>query len=400
MISQIQKLLEIFFGFLFSTNFIIILIISIVLYHFFRFIIRDNSYKKSYNNFKEIEKVKLEDLRETPLVNIIVPAWKEGEIFKGCLLKLKKLRYPYLKVIVNAGGSEETINIANSYKNDEKFTILYQKAGEGKLKAINDCLNYVTEGIVYLIDADIYLENKVFFQLLYSVLKGDEKIAISLIKPHNSIKNRDLVQYVFINRYPWFLRKFSKYTKSVSQNTIISYEVIKDIKEFSEGKLADDGHVIGSDLRKRGYKIFVMSNYMVESFNFPLKIKDYISQNLRWLENFLFTAYKEKKFNFIKFIGLVFISLYIYITPFLLFFNFNLFFIGIALILSMYFKKIRKILFFKSKNEKNSINLTVIFYIKMIYYIYVDLLMNFIAFFEFLFYRKAYKKRKNLLQIK
>ncbi len=399
MISRIQKILEIIFGFLFSTNFIIILIILIILYHLFQFVRRDKSYKKSYNNFKGMDKVKLEDLRETPLVNIIVPAWKEGKIFKDCLLKLKKLRYPYLNVIVNAGGSQETISIAESFKNDMKFSIIYQKTGQGKIKAINDCLRLVSEGIVYLIDADIYLDDDIFFQMLYSILNDNQKVAISMIKPHNSIRNRDLVKYVLINRNPWFLHKYSRYAKFISQNTIISYDVITNVRKFTEGRLADDGYVMGADIRKKGYQIFVISNSMVESYNYPLTLKDYLNQNLRWLENFLFTTFKENKLRFTKFLGLTFISIYIYISPLLIFLNPNVFYIGIALIFSMYLKKLRKILFLITTNGKTSLNLNPKFYIKLLFYIYFDLLMNIIVSFEMLFYRKAYKKRKNLLKI-
>ena len=56
-----------------------------------------------------------------------------------------KLTYPWLKEIVNAGGSEETINIVNSFKKHDNFTIIYQK-GERKIKAINDCLEQHVKG--------------------------------------------------------------------------------------------------------------------------------------------------------------------------------------------------------------------------------------------------------------
>ena len=59
----------------------------------------------------KIEHVKLEDLNEYPLINIIIPAWKEGIIFEQCLLELLNLSYPNIKVIVNAGGDEKTIEI-------------------------------------------------------------------------------------------------------------------------------------------------------------------------------------------------------------------------------------------------------------------------------------------------
>ena len=82
-------------------------------------LIRDRKYAKPFKNLKEPENISLEDLKEFPLVNIIVPAWNEGELFRQCLESITRLKYPKLRVIVNAGGSEETIDIANSFKNYE-----------------------------------------------------------------------------------------------------------------------------------------------------------------------------------------------------------------------------------------------------------------------------------------
>lgn len=397
MLFLIQSMYDIILNLIFSLQFVIFLFLFIILYHIFFYFIRDRSYIIAFKNSIDPEINSINDLIETPLVTIIVPAWNEGEIFNGCLLEINKLSYPNLKVIVNAGGSDETINIAASFKKNTNFSVIYQKTGQGKIKAINDCLRHVSEGIVYLIDADIYLDDDIFFHMRNSILNDNHKIAISMIKPHNSIRNRDLVKYVLINRNPWFLHKYSKYSKFISQNTIISYDVIKNVSKFTEGMLADDGYVMGSDIRKKGYQIFVISNSMVESFNYPLEVKDYINQNLRWLENFLFTTFKENKLRFAKFLGLTFISIYIYLSPLLIFLNPNTFYIGMALIFSMYLKKLRKILFLISTNGKTSLNLNPKFYIKLLFYIYLDLLMNIIVSFEMLFFRKAYKKRKNLL---
>lgn len=399
MINLLTEFLQTICKFISSANFVLILLFFIVFSHLILFFIRDKNYISALENIKAFKPLSLQDFDNLPTVNIIVPAWKEGEIFNGCLLQISKLSYPNLKVIVNAGGSDETINIAESFKKNTNFSVIYQKTGQGKIKAINDCLRHVSEGIVYLIDADIYLDDDIFFHMLNSILNDNQKIAISMIKPHNSIRNRDLVKYVLINRNPWFLRKYSKYAKFISQNTIISYDVIKNVSKFTEGRLADDGYVMGSDIRKKGYQIFVISNSMVESYNYPLEVKDYLNQNLRWLGNFLFTTFKENKLRFAKFLGLTFISIYIYISPLLIFLNPNTFYVGMALIFSMYLKKLRKILFLITTNGKTSLNLNPKFYIKLLFYIYFDLLMNIIVSFEMLFYRKGYKKRKNLLKI-
>ncbi|MBY9005952.1 MAG: glycosyltransferase family 2 protein, partial [Candidatus Lokiarchaeota archaeon] len=104
-----------------------------------------------FNSYQDPEIISLDDLESLPLVNIIVPAWKEGKEFERCLNSIKSLSYPNLKIIVNAGGNEETMRIAESFKKNNNFIILHQKSGAdrpslGKIKAINDCLKYIEEG--------------------------------------------------------------------------------------------------------------------------------------------------------------------------------------------------------------------------------------------------------------
>ncbi len=395
LINQINNIIELSLNFILSINFIIILVIFILSYSIVKYYIRDRKYITTLKEFREIERVTIEDLKDRPLVNIIIPAWKEGEIFNGCLLSIMKLTYPKLNIIVNAGGSEETISIANSFKKHDNFTIINQKEGEGKIKAINDCLKYISEGIVYLIDADIYLDDEIFFQMLYSIINNKEKVTVSRTKPHKSIQNKDLAKYLYFNRNPWFSHQFSLYSKIITQNTILSYEIIDKVSPFSEGISSDDNLVIGLDIRNKGYKIINIQN-MVESFNFPIKIKDYYTQNLRWIENSQIFNLKNNKIKFFKFFFVFLISICLLIFSFLLFVNLYLFLFGFLILLSYYLKKIRKVIFYKLNNKKDAIPVNFKFFFKLIYYIYIDALVVIIAFFEILFYRKAYKKRKNL----
>lgn len=397
LINQFQYIIILALNLIFSINFIILFISIIIFYHLILLIFRDNKYKNLYKSFEESKDISLDNLIDIPLVNIIIPAWKEGEILRGCLFSITKLEYPRLQVIINAGGSEETVNIANSFKADCKFNIIYQKAGEGKVKAINDCLNHITEGIIYLIDADMYLTDKIFLSTIYEVINKHKEIVVARDKPHESIKNKDLVKYICINRNFKFNRRPTRETNFITQNTAIKYDVIKKIGKFKEKQLIDDGISMGFDLISKGYKIYYLIESRVESFNYPQNIISYITQNLRWIENDLSRKHKNRKFKILKFIGLVGISFYILITPLFLIINIYLFFLGIILFLNMYLKKIRKILFFNLTAENNSITFKPYFFLKLNIFILIDLIMNIIALFELIFYKKAYKKRKNLI---
>ena len=396
LLNQIKNLIELSLNFVLSINFIISIAIFTLLYHILKYVLIDRKHIKALKESRETKWVTIEDLKDKPLTNIIVPAWKEGEIFKGCLLSILKLTYPNLKVIVNAGGSEDTINIANSFKKYDNFTILYQTAGEGKIKAINDCLKHTSEGIIYFIDADMYLTDEIFFWMLYLIINENKEIVASLYRPDESIESIDIVKYAFFNRYEPFFKSIATNRKDqISAHTCMKYSVIKSVGKLTEKRPFDDNSSISLDLYTKGYSVY-RSSKLVKSFTYPKKIIEYMNQNLRWVENAQFLNLKNNKVRFFKFILIFLISIYIFISPFLLFCNIYFFFIGILILLSYYLKKIRKVIFYKLNNKKDSICLNFKFFIKLIYYIYVDALVVIIAFFEILFYRKAYKKRKNL----
>ncbi|MFX1303258.1 MAG: glycosyltransferase [Promethearchaeota archaeon] len=396
LVNQVRIFIENLIGIIFSVYFIIFLLCMILIYHILAYFIKDKKYIGTIKKGKNTKETQISSLTEFPLVNIIIPAWNEGEIFRGCLKCIKNLTYPNLKVLINAGGSEKTIEIAESYKNFENFKILYQKKGEGKIKAINDCLAHISEGLVYLIDADTYLDDEIFLKTIHPLINENNNVIVVRVKPHKSLKSNNLVKYLVINRNIKFRGYISNKIKYVSQNTGLKYEVIKKLKKFSENKLSDDGLAIGSDLMSQGFKIKLLDD-QVESFNFPTKIKGYIKQNLRWIENSLFASKRNRKVRILKFIGLVCISFYFFLSFFLAFLNIYLFLFGLFLLLSLYLKRIRKMVFFKKTKENRKISFQFSFFLFMIYFIIVDLLINIIVFLEMIFFRKAYKKRKNLL---
>jgi len=369
----------------------ITLIINILVY----FLV-DRKYIKNAKKFWGSDHSKMEDLNFFPLVNIIVPAWKEGENFKKCLLSITKLSYPNLKVIVNAGGSEETINIANSFKNYKNFIILRQKEGGGKIKAINDALYQVSEGIVNFIDADFYLSDENLINLLYPIVNRNQDVVISSSKPYKSKINKDLVKYIYISRYSKKKNRFSRHNKLISSNTCLKYEVIKSVGKFPEKQLLGDGRVIGTSIINKGYKILKIY-HPIEVFDYPEKIRVFISQNVRWIENSLLFRYRNNKIKFIKAIFSLFMGIYILIFPFFILLNFGLFMIGLCLLLNFYLKTIRYYTFYiKTKEQKEFQKTHFIFFIKIFYYIYIEIIIKILSFFELIFNKKKYRERKNI----
>jgi len=400
LINQVLVLIIDFLLFISLIPVIYSIIILIIFYHIIIFFIKDRIYIKAFNKYKDIETISIEDLNKIPLVTIIVPSWNEKVIFKQCLESISKLTYPKLNVIVNAGGSEETIKIAKSFENYSNFRILQQEAG-GKIKAINDCFKYISEGVLYLVDADVYVTDETLLRMLIPLTNYNEDIVTGGARPLKSQENINLVKYLYMNRNLSFRRKFSRYNLNMisGADTTLKYDVIKAIGKFSENSVYSVEVSQGEDLLSKGYKFYRLTDYRGQVYTkVPDTIKIWIRQKIRWNENSIVYTYQHKKIGLVLYFSLFIISFYLLIFPFLMFFNLNFGLICIFLLFNIYLKKMRRVLFNKLTIQKEFFKkLNLMFFIKILFYIYIEALVYVYIIFEMIIFgNKKLKKRKNL----
>ncbi len=384
---------------------ILILIFIIFSIHLFLYVLRDRKYLRFFKKYYDPESISLNDLKSKPQVNIIIPAWKEGQLFKECLCSLNNLSYPNLKIIVNAGGNEETLEIANSFKKFDRFIILHQKGGAdrpslGKVKAINECIKYINEGIVYFIDADSYLNDEILLRVIYPIINLNEDLVVGGVRPIKSQENNDFVKYLLFDRFTSFRFKYSRYSNNktiTGQNFCLKYEIIKSIGLFTENQNIATDRSMGFDTFSKGYKAYQLRDYRHRIYvDYSGTINEYIRQKTIWIENSLIYSYKYKKIRLIKFFLLYFISLVILIFPFLYFLDFGLFFIGSLILLYFYLIKIRKFLFFISLvDKKNYEKYSFIFFLKLIFFLYIDAFIIIRIPIHYIFFKGKLKKKSS-----
>jgi len=395
---DLLKLINQIINSLTQVQYIFLIILVIIIYHVIAYLLRDKSYIKRVQQLKNKKRITIRDLTSKPLITFVIPAWKEEKVLELTLNSILSLSYPNYKVIVNAGGNKDTIRIANSFRNYDNFTILKQEAGKGKIKAINDALEYISEGIIYLMDADVQVNDHLVSNMLYPIINENENVVTAALKPHNSIIHKDLVKFLYIDRNNRFRKKLQRYIDVIGIITAMNYNVIQYVIKFTQGKFSDDGRVIGKDLKSQKYKIYFNLDLLGETYNYPNTISNFIPQQLRWMENAFYRRREERRKLFIvkKTIATL-ISIYLLISPFL-FFNINLIMIGLYILLFIYLEKIRKIIFYKKTDASLlEFNLSLFFYIKIIFYIYLGAFLNIIVAIEIIFFKSKYKKRKNII---
>ncbi|MHA1250813.1 MAG: glycosyltransferase [Candidatus Helarchaeota archaeon] len=404
LIYFILDFIDKFIDFTNSINVIFILLIFVFIYHTILFFLKDRKLIQTYNKFSDIKNISLKSLKEVPLINILIPAWKEGEVFRECLNSIVKLNYPKLKVIVNAGGNEQTMDIVNSFKNHKNFTILHQKGGStrpslGKIKALNECINYVNEGLVYFIDADSYLTDEILLRMIFPIVNMKENIVVGGVRPLKTQENKILVKYLQFERNANFKRKFKRYSDIktfAGANTCIKYDILKKIGKFSTDKKYSTDRSMGEDIISKGFKFYRLHDYEHRIYvEFPNSIKEFVRQKTIWAENFLiYTLKKKSLLNLLKVLILSFISFYMILFPILIIYNVGLFGIGFSIFLSVLLKKIRKYIFFKSTiSRQHKIKYPKWFIFSLIFFIYIEALNNFLIPFHFIYYITMLKKK-------
>lgn len=393
---NIIAIIEIIFQFIDSFNAILLVLIILIFFQTYLFI-KDRINFKKLQTFKD-PKFDLNELENFPLVNFIVPAWNEGEILRDCLNSLKNLNYPNLKIIVNAGGSELTENIVNYFKKYNNFIILKQKPGIGKIGALNEALDYITEGLVYMIDGDVIFNQEIFLRVIGPLINLDENVVSgSDIRPLKYQEDKYLPKYLEI-RYIRF-KKFERYLDKniMGANCCLKHEVIKKIGKFSLNTFVAEDISRTIDIRKAGYEIYHLTSYKARLYHkFPENSAEAIDQRIRWLENSFFYSIQFKKSQLIRFIALIFISSIIIISPILFVFYLNLFFISLIIICFLFINIIRRVIIYKSLRTKKDKILNIKFYLRFFFYIYIESLVNLYVFFRVIFLgrKKIYEKRK------
>lgn len=391
-----------FYNYITSLNGFLSILIIIIIYHLILFFTRDRSYYRAIINEKDPESILIADLKSLPEITVIIPAWKENEVFKQALTSLTNLSYPNLKVIVNAGGDQKTLQIADSFQKFDNFLILRQESGTsraatGKIKALNDCLSYLKGGIVFLTDADVTFTDEIILRMIYPIVNLGEDVVIGGVRPLESQEDSDLVLYLKINRNANFKSKFSRYQKGhvSGANTALKHEVIKAIGKFNEKNIYAEDRSRGEDIELRGYKIYKLTDYRGRIYTeLPDNLKVWYNQKLRWNENFITFSYQKKKINLLKPLFLFFYSLIILIFPFLSVVSPFFLVIFIFLLFNSYLKKLRKLFFYRRTvpiQFRKSFSL--IFYFEIIGFIFLEALIYVVLPFDLVVFLRTIKRK-------
>lgn len=220
---------------------------------------------------------------EPPRVSILIPAWNEAAHLGRCLDSVRALRYPNREVIVCAGGTDGTLEIARRYA-DRRVIVLEQKPGEGKQRALQRCLEHATGEIVFLTDADCVLDDESFERAMIPVVTGESEVTTGSRRPLDEQEADPLVVYQWMHHLFMESHLPDEVDVLFGINAAIRREALERAGGFTAPAPIGTDWLLGRRLREAGYAIRFVPLSRVRT-EYPVDLRTYLRQQSRWFRN-------------------------------------------------------------------------------------------------------------------
>ena len=116
-------------------------------------------------------------------ISIIVSAFNAEKYIENCLEKLLKQTYENIEIIVIEDGSnDDTKKIIKTFESNDKIKIIYNDGNKGLSFSRNAGIAAANGEYIGFIDADDYIDNNFYEELMNSIIKNKSEIAITDMK--------------------------------------------------------------------------------------------------------------------------------------------------------------------------------------------------------------------------
>lgn len=220
---------------------------------------------------------------EAPRVSILLPAWNEAEYIGDCLAAIRGLRYPDLELVLCAGGTDGTLDLARRFA-PPGAVVLEQRPGEGKQRALGGCLEYATGSIIFLTDADCVLDDETFERTLEPVLQGEEVVTTGTRQPLDGQRSHPLVAFQW-SHHLWMQASAPMYVDTLDGvNAAIRRDILERVGGFSAPAPIGTDYALSRQLQDAGYRIRFVPHSRVRTA-YCTGVGEYLRQRSRWFRN-------------------------------------------------------------------------------------------------------------------
>lgn len=218
-----------------------------------------------------------------PTVSVLVAAWNEEANVERHVRSFGALRYPHRELILCAGGRDRTYAVAAGLTGD-RVTVLEQRLGEGKQRALRRCLERARGTVVFLTDADCLFDDDSFERTIYPVVTRRERVCTGGSRPYPEMK---IVPFVVAQAVPQLYNSYhgTPYAPGLlGRNCAIDRRLLEACRGLDAPAPTGTDYVLAKTIDRAGVRIRQVPESRIAT-EYPITVQEYVRQRRRWLRN-------------------------------------------------------------------------------------------------------------------
>jgi len=241
------------------------------------------------------------DPKFKPKISIIIPVWNEGsaqgERIRKTVDSLLNCNYPKSKleiIIVNDGSTDNSLEIANSYKK-HGVKVYSNKKSLGKTRAVNKGIKHCTGRFVATLDADSYIMPDVLDKLI-SCFKDKNVMAaipsINIWKPKSILQKIQFIEFFSAVFIRFIQSELGAVPLAPGAFTLIRKSFIEKYGYFSHKTMVEDLEI---SLRIQSENFLIENVPDARVYTSGLNnIRGFYRQRIRWFLGLMIQLKKYK----------------------------------------------------------------------------------------------------------
>lgn len=233
-----------------------------------------------------------------PVVTVLVAAWNEAGFIGRHIESFLALRYPRKELVLCAGGADGTYERAMPYAGPQ-VTVLRQRPGEGKQRALARSLPQARGEVVFLTDADCLLDDDAFERTLYPVTAGEEQVCSGSSRPLAEQMDNPFVVTQAASHLYGSLRAPDYASGLLGRNCAVRRDLLQRSRGFEAPAPTGTDYVLAKELARCGACIRHEAQSRIVT-DYPEEPLSYMRQQRRWLRNLFFWGLRYRDWSHVR----------------------------------------------------------------------------------------------------
>ena len=236
-----------------------------------------------------------------PRISFLIAAWNEAHGIAACLESVVQLSYPNLEVVVCAGGSDRSFEIASQI-DDPRLIVLEQCAGDGKQHSLRRCLERASGEIIYQLDADCRIPEATFARVAGPVVRREEEVVNGTVyTPLPGQLDNPFVVSQCANWVYTALHRPAYCARLTGANSALRRDLLEQVGAFHPEVGVGEDYELAKRLVQAGARIRYAFDASIVTEH-PTRFRAYFNQQARWLRSAVvhgprFGAWREAATN-------------------------------------------------------------------------------------------------------